>query len=81
MHWKSDRRDEDINAWYDLIFLTQFKSLKSKAAALAAAPFTDASRRKIAALRRTGERLSKIRYFINKGRIILLGISGGLKRC
>ncbi|MDR0445790.1 MAG: radical SAM protein, partial [Oscillospiraceae bacterium] len=78
MHWKVDRRDPDINAWYDLIFLTQFPSLRKRAARLAGSPFTDEAHREISALRQRGERLEKLRYYKNKGQIVLLGLGSAL---
>lgn len=73
MHWKRESGDEVMNFWYNLIYLTQFPMLRDKAQKLAAGEVNEASMKKAEQLRKTGERLTKLRYLYKKGIIVIKG--------
>jgi len=72
--WKSDdKKDDEINFWYSLIFLTQFNLYKRKRRAIAARGMTPENLRKLKALVGRGEKLAKLRYYYRKGMIVAKG--------
>jgi radical SAM superfamily enzyme YgiQ (UPF0313 family) len=72
-HWKFKNSNETINYWYDLIYITQFKSMRKSVSELAKDDQNPDNRKKLTKLYNKGRKLARIRYWKNKAVIVLKG--------
>ncbi|MCL2080556.1 MAG: B12-binding domain-containing radical SAM protein [Oscillospiraceae bacterium] len=72
-HWKFENSDGRINYWYDLIFLTQFKSMRKAVLELAKDDLSPENRKRAAELVKKGGKLARARYWRHKAAIVLKG--------
>jgi radical SAM superfamily enzyme YgiQ (UPF0313 family) len=80
VHWSLDSRDEEINFWYHLIYLTQFGSARRKAVRLALNPASAENRRIAEELYHRAARRDKRRSKRGKVLLALRGLWGRLWR-
>ncbi|MCL1820092.1 MAG: B12-binding domain-containing radical SAM protein [Oscillospiraceae bacterium] len=72
-HWKFENNDPRINYWYDLIFLTQFPSMRKQVLELAKDDESPSNRQKLDALCVKGKKKARFRYWKHKAVIVLKG--------
>lgn len=72
-HWQCEIEDKVMNYWYDLIFLTQFPSFRKEVLQLAKDDKNPENYKKAEELLKKSKNLVKIRYWRNKGTIVLKG--------
>ncbi|MDR0248066.1 MAG: B12-binding domain-containing radical SAM protein [Oscillospiraceae bacterium] len=71
--WEASCRDEGVNFWYKLTYLTQFASMKKKAAALAGQAESGIARAKADKCHKKARRLARARHYWQKGKAVLKG--------
>ena len=73
IYWQNDNKNEDMNYIYNLIYLTQFPSLRKSLKKLSIDEPTDKNRASLANLRKVGGYMARCRYLYKKGIIVLKG--------
>jgi hypothetical protein len=71
--WESGSSNPETVFWYNLIYMTQFKSLRRKARSLAKKPDDPRSRAAAARAYRLGKKLSTLRRYRQKGWTMVKG--------
>jgi radical SAM superfamily enzyme YgiQ (UPF0313 family) len=72
-HWKFENADPKINYWYDLIFLTQFPSMRKQVLELAKDDESPANRQRLDKLFAKGKKKARLRYWRHKAIIVFKG--------
>lgn len=73
LYWRNERNNPEIDFWYNCIYLTQFKAYKKLLPGLTAEGATARNAAKVGALLARAKRREKLRYYGNKGTIVLRG--------